>query len=158
VSATDPITGISGSEQGRSSRSRKEFEKLIKLLEDRNLVSVQTNLGLYKDLCLTSLNVSQDKDTSLSVHFTAEFTELIVVDRLLETLDKDKIPNDEQIEEQSAGSRGVVILSDTTEREVETKKYAKRTASRFEYGDKALTQLDSDQELLVRKMLTGVYK
>ena len=58
-------------------RSQAAFEALEKLQEKREPITIQTGLRQYENMLLSDIQVSQDKDTSKSIFFTAKLTEII---------------------------------------------------------------------------------
>lgn len=61
------------------SRSIKAYEMLVALKNAAEPFDVQTGLKLYTSMVCTSITVSQDKDTSRILEFTAELREVIIV-------------------------------------------------------------------------------
>lgn len=78
----NPLTVLAGNDSygGGQSRSITAFELLQKLQESREPFSVQTGMKLYKNMVITSLRVSQDKDTAKVGIFECDLREVIIVD------------------------------------------------------------------------------
>lgn len=78
----NPIAILAGSDpySGGQSRSVTAFELLQKLQESREPFNVQTGMKLYKNMVITSLRVSQDKDTAKAGIFECDMREVIIVD------------------------------------------------------------------------------
>jgi len=62
-----------------TSRSKRAYELLTELQKRAEPFDLQTGLKLYKNMVITSIRTSQDKDTSGALLFTAELREVIVV-------------------------------------------------------------------------------
>ena len=76
----DSVTGVFGkSEESGQTRSQQIYSELVKLLEKKEVIEIQTTLQLYKDLAFESISVKQDKDRARSIHFSATFKQVIIV-------------------------------------------------------------------------------
>lgn len=62
------------------SRSVTAYEVLLELQESREPFNVQTGMKLYSNMVITSLRVSQDKDTAKVGIFECDLREVIIVD------------------------------------------------------------------------------
>jgi len=60
------------------SRSRQAWQKLIALQQSAEPFVIVTGLKLYRNMVVKKLSVSQDKDSSNSLIFTAECREVII--------------------------------------------------------------------------------
>jgi len=63
----------------KKTRSQQAYEKFIEMMNTRELVEVFTKLVAYKNMLITNVNVSQDKDTSKIVLFNISLREVRVV-------------------------------------------------------------------------------
>lgn len=62
-----------------SSPSKESWEELLELQANRTPFTLVTNLKAYDNVVIESLATTQDKDTSNSLHFTANLKEIIFV-------------------------------------------------------------------------------
>lgn len=78
----NPLTVLSGNDLygGGASRSITAFKLLQELQESREPFNVQTGMKLYSNMVITSLRVSQDKDTAKVGIFECDLREVIIVD------------------------------------------------------------------------------
>jgi hypothetical protein len=60
-------------------RSQKAYDLLVKLQEKAQSFDVQTNLKLYREMLCKSIEVTQDKDSSRIIKFTATLVHIDVV-------------------------------------------------------------------------------
>lgn len=80
-SVVDGVSGLFGSSENSAfTRSQQIYDELIKLMEKREVIEIQTTLGLIRNLAFETITVSQDKDNSRSVFFSATFKEVVFVD------------------------------------------------------------------------------
>jgi len=63
----------------QSTPSKEGWELLLELQADRIPFTLVTNLKAYDNVVLENLSAAQDKDTSNSLHFTANLKEIIFV-------------------------------------------------------------------------------
>jgi len=76
----DTITGLFGtSTSGNLTRSNAAYNALIQLQEAREPIQVQTKLKLYENMLITSINTTQDKDTSRIVSLDISLEEIRIV-------------------------------------------------------------------------------
>lgn len=73
---------ISDDAKGKESKTRSQlvWAQLRDAQSKRELISIQTGLRLYENMAIVALQVDQDKDTSLSLHFTATLKEVLSID------------------------------------------------------------------------------
>lgn len=67
----------SSSEDSRT-RSQAAFDSLIALQETREPINIQTGLKQYSNMLISNITVTQDKDKSRAIFFTAKLTEIIL--------------------------------------------------------------------------------
>lgn len=78
----DPITyHMRPGEPGAEGRSRAidGYQLLLKLLEERQPLTVVTGLRVYRDMVLTRVSVPRQADTGAALRFTAELTRVRIV-------------------------------------------------------------------------------
>ena len=71
-----------------STPSKEAWELLLELQADRTPFTLVTNLKAYDNVLLENLQESQNKDTSNSLHFTANLKEIIFVGSQVLTADQ----------------------------------------------------------------------
>ncbi len=84
----------SSSEDSRT-RSQSAYDALIALQEAREPINIQTGLKQYNNMLISNISVTQNKDNSKAIFFTAKITEIIIastkeIDFPVETLEADK--------------------------------------------------------------------
>lgn len=79
LSAGGILNNILSIFNSQPSRSRQAFEVLQLLQRTAEPFNVQTGLKLYKNMLVTGLRTSQDKDSSGVLYFEAELREVIIV-------------------------------------------------------------------------------
>jgi len=67
----------SSSEDNRT-RSQAAFDALIAIQEAREPITIQTGLKQYDNMLISNITVTQDKDKSRAIFFTAKLTEIIL--------------------------------------------------------------------------------
>jgi len=72
----------------QSTPSSEAWDELLELQADRIPFTLVTNLKAYDNVVIENLNTSQDKDTSNSLHFTANLREIIFVGSQLLTTEQ----------------------------------------------------------------------
>lgn len=76
----DTASGIFGaSDASGQTRSQQIYAQLVALMEEKQLLTVQTSIRLYDDLVMESIIVTTDKDKRRAIFFTAGFKQAIVV-------------------------------------------------------------------------------
>lgn len=65
------------SEDSRT-RSQAAFDSLIAIQEAREPITIQTGLKQYDNMLISNITVTQDKDKSRAIFFTAKLTEIIL--------------------------------------------------------------------------------
>ncbi len=95
-SVVDAATGVFGqSESSSSTRSRQAYDELIKLMKNKELITVSTGLKRYDNLIFESISVSADKATSNGIHFSASFVQALIVETARQAIDADSIDGEE---------------------------------------------------------------
>ncbi|MCH8821329.1 hypothetical protein IID23_02275 [Patescibacteria group bacterium] len=76
----DDKTGFFGDSTGEGkTRSQVAFEFLLFLADTKEPLEIQTGLKSYKDLVITSITASRDKNTSGALFFNISFQEAIII-------------------------------------------------------------------------------
>lgn len=91
----DSISGVFGkSEESGQTRSQQIYNELVKLIDAKEIIEIQSTLQLYRDLVFESISIIQDKDRARSIHFTAEFKQVIIVKTATTDIDSRNITGD----------------------------------------------------------------
>jgi len=109
----------SSSEDSRT-RSQAAFDSLIAIQESREPISIQTGLKQYNNMLISNITVTQDKDRSRAIFFTAKLTEVI-----LTSTEEIEFPKD-------------TLLADTTQQQ---------GSSPINEGQKALTDVTGNKSV-----------
>jgi len=80
----------SSSEDART-RSQAAFDALIALQEAREPIDIQTGLKQYSNMLISNITVTQDKDKSRAIFFTAKLTEVIITSTEVIDFPKDSL-------------------------------------------------------------------
>jgi len=83
----------SSSEDSRT-RSQAAFDSLILLQESREPIDIQTGLKQYSNMLISNITVTQNKDTSRAIFFTAKLTEVIITSTEVIDFPKDSLEAD----------------------------------------------------------------
>jgi Dit-like phage tail protein len=85
--------------------SKEAWEELLELQANRTPFTLVTNLKEYDNVVIESLSTSQNKDTSNSLHFTANMKEIIFVGSDILTADQfsDETTSDKAIPDTDGG-------------------------------------------------------
>jgi len=110
----------SSSEDSRT-RSQAAFDSLIAIQEASEPISIQTGLKQYNNMLISNITVTQDKDKSRAIFFTAKLTEVI-----LTSTEEIEFPKDS-------------LLADTTQQQ---------GSSLINEGQKSLTDVTSNKSVL----------
>jgi hypothetical protein len=93
----DLVTGLFGTSTTQNiTRSNAAYNAMVQLMEKREPIEVQTKLKLYRDMVITSLSVTQDKNTSRIVLMTIGLEEVLIAESQIVKL------TSEQLQEGSA--------------------------------------------------------
>ena len=77
----DLVTGLFGSSTvSNLTRSNAAYNALVQLQESREPIEVQTRLKLYKDMIITGIDVTQDKDSSRIVNMNMSLEEILITE------------------------------------------------------------------------------
>lgn len=88
----DLVTGLFGSSTTQNiTRSNAAYKAMVQLMEEREPIEVQTKLKLYQDMVITSLSVTQDKNTSRIVLMTIGLEEVLITESQIVKLDPEQL-------------------------------------------------------------------
>ena len=77
----DLTTGLFGTSTTKNiTRSNAAYNAMVQLMEEREPIEVQTKLKLYKDMLITNISTTQDKDSSRIVLLNITLEEVLIVD------------------------------------------------------------------------------
>lgn len=104
----DLVTGLFGSSTANNiTRSNAAYNALVQLQNAREPIDVQTKLKLYKNMLITNINVTQDKDTSRIVLLNIDLKEVIITSSVVLQLTPEQLAAGSPKEQaQSAVKRG----------------------------------------------------
>lgn len=103
----DSITGFFGSSTEQNiTRSVAAYNAIVDLMEKREPIEVQTKLKLYRDMLVTELSTSQDKDTSRVALMTINLTEVLIAESEIVKLDPDQLEDSIRNQASSASEEG----------------------------------------------------
>ncbi len=79
-------------------RGSVAYNDMVTLMEQRELLEVQTELKLYQNMLITSLSTAQDKNTSRAVNMAIELREALITESEIVQLEEDQLgtPTKEQ--------------------------------------------------------------
>lgn len=75
-------------------RSQAAYDALIALQESREPLNIQTGLKQYSNMLISNITVTQDKDSSKAIFFTAKLTEIIITSTEIIDFPKDTLEPD----------------------------------------------------------------
>lgn len=105
----DNVTGLFGSSTSdNTTRSSAAYNAIIQLQEELEPIEVQTKLKLYKNMIITSVNTSQDKDTSRVVLMNITATEVIITNSETIKLSEDSLSGSAKKQASSPSIKGKV--------------------------------------------------
>ncbi len=97
----DLVTGLFGTATTDNiTRSNAAYNALVLLQETREPIEVQTRLRLYKDMIITGISTTQDKDSSRIVNMIISLEEVLITESEVVQL------SPEQLQEGSARQQG----------------------------------------------------
>ena len=103
----DSITGFFGSSTEQNiTRSVAAYNAIVDLMEKREPIEVQTKLKLYRDMLVTELSTSQDKDTSRVALMNISLTEVLITESEIVKLDPDQLEDSVRNQASSASEKG----------------------------------------------------
>ena len=84
----DSVTGLFGtSTESNVTRSQQAYLSLVALQEAREPLALVTRLLIYDNMLITSISVTQDKDTSRAVFLNISLEQVIIVESQLAEID-----------------------------------------------------------------------
>lgn len=103
----DRVTSLVGSSTTNGlTRSKQGYKDLIEVMETREPITIQTNLVSYENMVITSVNVSQDKDTSKIVILDIMAEEAILTQTEIISLSAESLSTSAATQSSSAVQRG----------------------------------------------------
>ena len=105
----DNITGLFGSSTSENvTRSNAAYNAMIQLQESREPVDIQTKLKLYRNMIITNVSVTQDKDTSRIVLMNISAEEVRIVQTKIVKLNSSQLSGSAVTQATSAEAKGKV--------------------------------------------------
>lgn len=99
----DSVTGLFGSStENNITRSSAAYNSLIALMEEKELLEVQTKLKLYQNMRIVSIITTQDKNSSNSVFMNIKLKEALITESELVDIPQDQLTD--EITNQQASS------------------------------------------------------
>lgn len=84
----DLVTGLFGTSTAKNiTRSNAAYNAMVQLQEAREPLDIQTRLNLYTNMMITSIGISQDKDSSRVARMIIDLEEVIIVESQIVQLD-----------------------------------------------------------------------
>lgn len=119
----DLVTGLFGtSTTNNITRSNAAYNAMVQLMEEREPIEVQTKLKLYQDMVITSLSVTQDKNTSRIVLMNISLEEVLITESQIVKLDPEQLQEGSAREQATSaekkGRQEPVTPSETTNKSV----------------------------------------
>lgn len=120
----DLVTGLFGSATTNNiTRSNAAYNAMVQLQEAREPIEIQTKLKLYQNMLITSIRVSQDKDTSRIVRMFIDAEEIFITASEVVQLTEDELAAESSAFEQAAtaekkGKQGTPIPGPTTQKSI----------------------------------------
>jgi len=104
----DLVTGLFGTAtSGNLTRSNAAYNAMEQLMEQLEPINVQTKLKLYKNMMITNLGTTQDKDTSKIVLMNISLEEAIITESKIIKLDPKRLKSGStRTQGSSADNRG----------------------------------------------------
>lgn len=101
----DSVTGFFGTSTSQNlTRSTAAYNAIKEIMEQREPIEVQTKLVLYKDMLITSIDVTQDKDSSRVVLMNISLEEVLITNSELVEFDPDDLLEG-QVREQTSSAQ-----------------------------------------------------
>ena len=112
----DTVTGLFGSSTSQNiTRSNAAYNRMLQLMEARELIEVQTRLRLYPNMIITSLSTTQDKDSSRAVLMNMKLEEVVITESVIVKLDPAQLQSGSPTSQgSSADKRGRVEPVEST--------------------------------------------
>lgn len=119
----DLVTGLFGTATSQNiTRSNAAYNAMVQLMEEREPIEVQTKLKLYQDMVITSLSVTQDKNTSRIVLMNIGLEEVLITESQIVKLDPEQLQEGSTREQATSaekkGRQEPVTPSETTNKSV----------------------------------------
>ena len=119
----DLVTGLFGTSTAQNiTRSNTAYNAMVQLMEEREPIEVQTKLKLYQDMVITSLSVTQDKNTSRIVLMNISLEEILITESQIVKLDPEQLQEGSTREQATSaekkGRQEPVAPSETTNKSV----------------------------------------
>jgi len=119
----DLVTGLFGTSTTQNiTRSNAAYNAIVQLMEEREPIEVQTKLKLYQDMVITSLSVTQDKNTSRIVLMNISLEEVLITESQIVKLTPEQLQEGSAREQATSaekkGRQEPVTPSETTNKSV----------------------------------------
>lgn len=119
----DLVTGLFGTATSTNiTRSNTAYNAIVQIQEALEPIEVQTRLKLYKNMIITGVSTTQDKDTSRIVSMSISLEEMIITESELIKLDPAQLKPGSTREQASsaskAGRKETVTPNNTTTKSV----------------------------------------
>jgi hypothetical protein len=119
----DLVTGLFGTSTTQNiTRSNAAYNAMVQLMEEREPIEVQTKLKLYQDMVITSLSVTQDKNTSRIVLMNISLEEVLITESQIVKLTPEQLQEGSAREQATSaekkGRQEPVTPSETTNKSV----------------------------------------
>jgi hypothetical protein len=119
----DLVTGLFGTSTTKNiTRSNAAYNAMVQLMEEREPIEVQTKLKLYQDMVITSLSVTQDKNTSRIVLMNISLEEVLITESQIVKLTPEQLQEGSAREQATSaekkGRQEPVTPSETTNKSV----------------------------------------
>lgn len=119
----DLITGLFGtSTTSNLTRSNAAYNALVQLKNAREPIQVQTRLRLYKDMLITNIPITQDKNSSRIASMTINLTEALITESQIVQLTPEQLqqgsPTEQGSSPEQRGRQEPVTPTDTIQKSV----------------------------------------
>lgn len=119
----DLVAGLFGTSTAQNiTRSNAAYNAMVQLMEEREPIEVQTKLKLYQDMVITSLSVTQDKNTSRIVLMNISLEEVLITESQIVKLTPEQLQEGSAREQATSaekkGRQEPVTPSETTNKSV----------------------------------------
>lgn len=101
----DSVTGFFGTSTSQNlTRSTAAYNAIKEIMQQKEPIEVQTKLVLYTDMLITSLNITQDKDTSRVALMNITLQEVLITSSEIVQFDPDDLLEG-QVREQASSAQ-----------------------------------------------------
>ncbi len=119
----DLVTGLFGtSTSSNITRSNAAYNAMVQLMEAREPLEIQTKLKIYSDMVITSLNVTQDKNSSRIVLMNIALEEVLITESQIIKLDPSQLeegsPKEQGSSPEKKGRQEPITPNDATNKSV----------------------------------------